>query len=534
MALKPVLLLFLWVLGLSADGAAASLCINVTCSTDYVQTLNCSCSDSAPSHPVALSVVCRDDDDDLDVKGSCVITPPRSWCSIHEEDLTEVASVGTMCTTTVEAGGPATANATKSFTWELCNVVKPQPPLNVTVADAGGSYNVSWLSGDSVCLTHRVRIRATADLHKEPLHLLELDGGHVRLDRERLEPRVGYTVDVRAKLCPGYHIQGPWSEWSSAAAFLTDDDRGMETSWLYVSVPVVFVLVFLVMGYLHKPCWLNKFRMMTYVPDPSEFFRPLEDRYGGNFKDWVKPAFNECDYVKMSTSAQMMSRKKYDILRWSNENYAGADGEVKEGGQFLGGLQPPGGLLLDPREAGSSEGAGQSTGHISIHTVTISGESFGEGDTSQSSLRSYRDGESFGSDRVGYDLQEPPASRMDEQSRMLPQRQNQLADDLLIEENMNFHPEAQFMEAERVSLDSFVSNEQSEDGYPHVDLDTVDSGFGECGSPGVSDSNRAELIDSFLENKNTNSNYVKQWMICSTIHEDASGGKDEVEDAQKL
>ncbi|KAM6910485.1 uncharacterized protein FYW49_012425 [Xenentodon cancila] len=422
--------------------------------------------------------------------------------------------------------------------------VKPQPPSNVKVANVGESSNITWFTNMEQCFTYLVRIRTTADLSKDPVYLLPVEEEHIQLDHENLEPRVNYTVDVQAKLCPGYYLQGPWSEWSLSAEFRIEapgNNKGINILWLYVSVPIVSVLAFLLVGYLHKPCWLKKIKMITYIPSPNEFFKPLEERYGGNFKDWVTPIFNECDYVRMNTSDQMMSKKMYDILRWSNENENyNANRETKEGGQFLSRQQPPNSMLLDPQETGSSEGGGHSTGHISIHTVTIYGESFEEGDTSQSSLQSYRDGKSFGSfedsnrDQDTYGVQEPQVSRMNEQSRMLPQRENQIADDLLLEENMNFQPEAQFIEAERVSLDSFVSNEQSEDGYPHVDLDTVDSGFGECSSPGVSDSNSAKLIDSFLENKNINSNYVKQWMICSTTYEDSSSVNDELDDTQKL
>lgn len=159
--------------------------------------------------------------------------------------------------------------------------------------------------------------------------------------------------------------------------------------------------------------------------------------------------------------------------------------------------------------------------------------------SSVNTLRSYQDGESFGSfgedngEQAGYDLEEPQVSRLDRQSGELPHHENQISNDLSLE-NINFQPHVPLNEPERVSLDSFASNEQSEDGYPHVDLDTIDSGFGECSSPGASDSNIAEQIDSdsFREHKNSNSNYVKQWMVCSTIQEDSSNSENELHGSQ--
>lgn len=256
----------------------------------------------------------------------------------------------------------------------------------------------------------------------------------------------------------------------------------------------------------------------------------------------MKPVFSEYDYLRINSLVPMMSEKQHDILHWNNEKQSYSDdSETKQGGHFLHMLQPPSNLLLNLQDGGSSQGTGHSTGHISIHTVTLSGEEFDEDVMSESSintLRSYQDGGSFGSfeednrEHAGYNLGEGQLSRMERQSGISPQHENQIANNLSVE-NLNFQPRAHFNEPERVSLDSFVSNEQSEDGYPHVDLDTIDSGFVECSSPGVSHSNTTEQMDSdlFHEHKTSNSNYVKQWMICSTIQED-SNSENELHESQ--
>lgn len=216
--------------------------------------------------------------------------------------------------------------------------------------------------------------------------------------------------------------------------------------------------------------------------------------------------FSEYDYVKISSLAPTMSEKQHDVLHWSSEKQSyGEDGDAKEPG-FVRTLGPHAALVLHLQDA---QGTGQSSGHVSIHTVTLSGEELDGEVVSQS----YREGGSFASyagdgQRAGYN---PGEQQVDAHSGALAQNHLSL-------ENIDFN------EAERLSLDSFASNEPSEDGYPHVDLDTIDSGFVECSSPGVSPSGTAEQMDSdlFQEHRSSNSNYVKQWMICSAIREDSS------------
>lgn len=530
MAPPPLLLSLLWGLTLFIGGAA--FVCNVTCTTDYIKMLNCSCSASVPALPVLLHVTCRSYDEE-NITGSCEIRQPRSWCRI-DEDLTYVASLGTTCSATARQLG---TEQFESSSWALASVVKPEAPADVKVTNSTnlGFYNITWKNNKEYCVTNRVRIRNTSDPFQDPIYV-DLQGGkeYFELDKEKLEPDVVYVVDVRAHFCPDEIVEGPWSEWSSGAELSTASPavKGMNIIWLYVSTPIILILALLLLGYLQKPCWQKKLRMITYIPRPNDYFKPLYQNYEGNFKEWVKPVFNEYDYLKITTCV-MLSEKQSEILNWSNEKQSyGEEIEVKDGGDFRHAPQLPGNSLMTFQDSNTSQGTVHSTGHISIHTVTLSGEEFEEEVTSQSSLRSYQDGASFGSfddsngEHAPYDLGESQAARMERRGR-ISLRENQIANDLIME-NQDFHRDGEFNEAERVSLNSFASNEQSEDGYPHVDLDTIDSGFGECGSPGASDSNS----DSFPVDKHLNSNYVKQWMACSTIQEDTGNVNDELNGTQ--
>lgn len=236
-------------------------------------------------------------------------------------------------------------------------------------------------------------------------------------------------------------------------------------------------------------------------------------------QEWVQPVFKEYDLM-IDTSLRGMSEKQ-SALHWTNEKQSFSEDELMDGQSFL----------RPPQDDSGSPSVAHSAGHVSIHTVTLSGEKFEEEVTSQSSLRSYQEGESFGSFEDADGREGVHVSRRDTQSGTPLQLEAHSANNSL-RENLNYEADGAFNEAERVSLDSFVSNEQSEDGYPRVDLDTIDSGYGECGSPGASGSNRTEHADSFHEHKN--SNYVRQWMICSTSQEDPESTNSKLNERQQL
>ncbi|XP_019962385.2 interleukin 21 receptor, tandem duplicate 1 [Paralichthys olivaceus] len=540
MALKTVFLLLLWDVTLLIP-CVTSL-YNVTCSTDYQTEVNCSCS-GITTYPIKVNVSCRDEEV---AEGSCEIHWPRSWCVMNLMNLHEVAFVGVMCTTNArhQADNEIMAE-TVSSSWDLSISVKPKTPSNVRVTYTDGLYNVSWVNHNPEdSLQYRVRIRETKDVSKPPVHpLLITESQYILLHHSKLQPGVNYTVDVQAKMAPGHLYQGPWSEWSAAVAWRMAGGASVGVEGIYgycwFFLLPIFLVFCILLWYFQKQFWPKRLQMVTFIPRANVFFEPLYHDHGGNFKEWVKPLFSECDYLRIDSHLQLMNEKQHDVPQRSEEKKSfREDDETSNGGRFLHVLRPQSNLLLHFPGDGSSQGTGHSAGHVSIHTVTLSGEEYEEDVMSQSSantLRSYHDGESFGSfqevdrEHAGYDLEEP---QLDRQREMLQEHENKISNELSEVGNINFQPLAEFNEPERISLDSFALNE--EDGYPCVDLDTIDSGFAECSSPGASDSDTAEQMDSnlFQEQKYSNSNYVKQWMICNTIQEDASNSDNELRESQ--
>lgn len=143
---------------------------------------------------------------------------------------------------------------------------------------------------------------------------------------------------------------------------------------------------------------------------------------------------------------------------------------------------------------GSTLGLAHSGGHISMDTVTVSGQ---EG--------------------AMLDFQETHQNVVE-----VPDEADSLNQDQEISEEQGFDDwrlQANDAEnGEELSLNSFSSNEQSDYGYPQIglDLDTIDSGFlsSDCSSPVSSECEGREQMDTSLlgDTVGTHSNYVKQWV----------------------
>lgn len=240
--------------------------------------------------------------------------------------------------------------------------------------------------------------------------------------------------------------------------------------------------------------------------------------------------FSEYDLLRISSQPPTTSEKLLEVGQTTTEKQSYSTGG--SGSQLFPVLQPSDNSLLFFLEGGHSDCTGHSAGRVSIHTVTLSGDrellEDALPESSPSDLRGHQDRENFGvfggddREQAAFLFEEPvvaAAPARHNRHSGVPENLRELGRHSSAE-NLNFQPHVDFVEGERASLDSFVFNECSDDGYPHVDLDTVDSGFGECASPSASDSNNSEPTESLHEYKSSqHSNYVKQWVACSTAED---------------
>lgn len=168
----------------------------------------------------------------------------------------------------------------------------------------------------------------------------------------------------------------------------------------------------------------------------------------------------------------------------------------------------------------SSQATTHMTGHISIHTVTVSGEE----STGSLSPEAYRGSIcAYLGDRAEVSLSHPGRAAMHRERFLLGPRSDE--DEPIVEQAGTFGPYRLTwqlaevdQELERLSLDSFSSNERSDDGYPHLelDLDTIDSGFqdSDCNSPVETEIKLKRPV--LGEAGNLHSNYIRQWVTYSS------------------
>ncbi|XP_051921145.1 interleukin 21 receptor, tandem duplicate 1 [Hippocampus zosterae] len=460
--MAAVLSLMLWSLAMVIQGVGTSAC-GVTCSTDYNVLLNCSCA-SIPARPLRLDVNCSDGE--LHVADSCQVSPPQSWCVMYPPELFSIAAIGTECTATIGRPG---APESELSSWALYDVVKPFPPFNVRVISADGFYNITWdLDNDNNdCLTYSLRIRTSRGLLQDPTRSFSVDERFLVVGHKELPPRAKCSAVVRAKLCPSNPSQGPWSEWSPKVSWTnaatTSADVAVKGFWLYILLAIIILIAGLLLACSRKPYLLKRFQLNMYVSRPQDFFKPLYLDHGGNFKEWVRPVFSEHDLLGNTSHVEMATATMKQLHCHIPSS---------EGGDVV---WPVGCLLLVPAPL-------EQLGHVSIHTVIVSEE-----DKQRVSGPNFRE-------LLDSDIEDQEVDRQDE------------------ERLFNDWPE----EVERASL---ASSRQSDDGYPRVDLDTVDSGFGECTSPSHSSSGQPAGV--FLpETQSSRSNYVKQWMMYGDAGED--------------
>ncbi|KTG34427.1 hypothetical protein cypCar_00003864 [Cyprinus carpio] len=258
----------------------------------------------------------------------------------------------------------------------------------------------------------------------------------------------------------------------------------------------------------------KKLSLWQRIPSPHEYFTPLYHTYQGDFKKWVGPVltFNSFDVLEKSTTLQVLCEKQLNESSEEPANSRTGERDFGPAGQnssklyFLG---------------SNSQSNSHSGGHISMDTVTVSGQ---EGVVADwSSDRHRRSLEDFLNEK---DANQRAAEIDARQPLILDGRRSLQGSDC-----DDWHLQEHDLEnIEQVSLDSYGSNEQSDDGYPQMglDLDTIDSGFleSDCSSPSAFDGNEQIDTSSLDGVGRSHSNYVKQWVAFTSVQVDAhSTGK---------
>ncbi|XP_036408737.1 interleukin 21 receptor, tandem duplicate 1 [Megalops cyprinoides] len=502
---------------------------NVTCSTDFISSLNCSCSDPGPASSYIVEAECWDDYEL--VKGSCEIQPPQQWCQMEPENFTFIVAFDTYCTARAKNINEQNMASNDSTNLTLYNHIRPLPPFNMQVVEAEDSYNISWEMSYtetenihlSSILMYRVRIRTQDPLVDPVYQNINEDRWYLVIPYNSLQEGREYMADVQATVNPS-KFQSYWSEWSPVIKWKTKR-QGFRAYIPYVLL-LLGAVAFGVLYFCKRRGWLKKMHMWRYVPSPEDFFKPLYQTYEGDFKKWVGPtfAYSEFDFLEKSMVVQVVNERQVEGLEKQCEGHREDSGS----GDSSSCVSPPTHGVPKHSILG---GLVHSEGHISIDTVTVSGEDSNGSGSSQDPYRGSRDGPDFPGypgDSLGSVWQGDIA--LDEGNEgdqtisggfEAGRAEMETSEDLPIQPGsyrMEWQLVAGDNELEQISLDSFCSTERSEDGYPRVglDLDTIDSGFleSDCSSPVGSDfDGREQMHSAVLGGAGiSHTNYVKQWV----------------------
>ncbi|KAM9493540.1 interleukin 21 receptor, tandem duplicate 1 [Clarias gariepinus] len=482
---------------------------DVRCTTDYISTMNCSCSGSEKSLSYEIHTNCSDVMGFTD--GRCVIRPPHLWCTIELENFFMIANPDTECTLRAKQVDQQTE-------WEeeplkvvtLDQIIMPLQPVNLTLIKNNKDFNLSWEMAYKNyenfdrpdCFIYRVRLRPKVIMIEEDFKVYNIseDCRYQEILCDQLSPGKVYVLDVQARM-KDYDFESEWSKWSVGVEcicpYTKDQDFTVpfDSLWYFMMLPVVFGLFAFFgiwyRGLFKKPC------LFQYIPDPHDFFKPLYHTYQGDFKKWVGPVFTFSSFEVLEKSAplQVLSEKQQAVTQMQRPLLCDqASGGSNPGEWNLLSLINP---ALSKRYflGGSSLGLAHSGGHISMDTVTVSGQEGGMSDFQEVH------GNIVDVPDEGENLE--PDTRKGSEGQGFDEWQLQPNN----EEN-----------GEQLSLDSFISNEHSDYGYPQIglDLDTIDSGFleSDCSSPVSSECEGGERTDTALlgDTAGTHSNYVKQWV----------------------
>ncbi|XP_073694706.1 interleukin 21 receptor, tandem duplicate 1 [Garra rufa] len=485
---------------------------SVTCTTDFISMLNCSNSDLAGAASCHVVADCRDEYDS--VNGSCTIKSPQTWCTMEPKDLDLIMSFDTNCSIIVtqitKQGNMETPPKSHSEKIVLYKSIKLKEPFNLNITKTNGNFNLTW---DLAYTEHdlykklyyRVRLRSKSDPDKPgQMHTLKQNQQSMVILSENLLPGRQYVADVQVAVHPS-SIASMWSEWSNSVEWTTDSPESEQYYFLLLALPVVMVVLLVYSGKLGS---VKKLSLWQHIPSPQEYFTPLYHTYQGDFKRWVGPVltFNSFDLLEKSTTLQVLCEKQQNDGPEEPANSRSGERDFDPAGQnssklyFLG---------------SNSQGIAHSGGHISMDTVTVSGQEGVMADWSGDSHR--RSIEDF---LNGKDANQRAAEINDRQPLVPAGRRSLQGSDF-----DDWHLQEHDLEnIEQVSLDSYSSNDQSDDGYPQMglDLDTIDSGFleSDCSSPSAFDGNEQMETSSLGGVGRSHSNYVKQWVAFTSVQGD--------------
>nr|XP_006011703.2 PREDICTED: interleukin-21 receptor-like [Latimeria chalumnae] len=301
----------------------ATCCKDVTCFTDYMNTLNCTCKGDFNSHEDASYQLVAswptDDYDENEYQNEYDYQDVSDHKSARSQDhktcnltksIDKDKSVEYTCTfilqcfhadlslniSVLKIIDEKTVEHLESKEFVARDIIKLPAPFNLQVAFHNG-YNISWeqqlnsLISKELQLELRFKKKTDPWENEKKLSVQEYCK-HFILKQYLLSADTEYVAQVRVMPKSESSYKGAWSEWSPLVEWKTkptdtpNKEGLLNMIWL-LCIPSVLVIILLI-HFCGSP---RLCKLWPLLPNPAPFFKPLYALHNGDFKSWVQPPY---------------------------------------------------------------------------------------------------------------------------------------------------------------------------------------------------------------------------------------------------
>ncbi|XP_015264413.1 PREDICTED: cytokine receptor common subunit gamma [Gekko japonicus] len=181
----------------------------------------------------------------------------------------------------------------RSHTMQLQDLVKPNPPVNLTIQGSGNNQlHLTWGSTYKAphCLLHMVEYHSSTDTKSKTAATEEM-----KFILASVDPKKLYTFYIRSKINDKCGTTDLWSLpagpvfWEGNSTSKGSEDKNTAV-WFWIQNVVfpigsflLLILLFLTLMRVER-VWLV---LMPKIPNPSNKFEELFTAYQGNFSEWA-------------------------------------------------------------------------------------------------------------------------------------------------------------------------------------------------------------------------------------------------------
>ncbi|XP_051878025.1 interleukin-9 receptor-like [Pristis pectinata] len=294
---------------------------NLDCHVDYIETMNCTWTETSNDSYVTLQVHRSEREE---IMNQCTMTRVQStlekgrlhtyFCMMKFKFFAQHM----MYDLIVNTSSQANISAVKDFR-PSCNIQLKAPyHLSVTKNSTTQNVNISWQITEGRYLRNKLeyQLEYWSKETKEDVKLKKRvnDIRHLIIEEAELEPDSEYRARVRGKPIDSLNIQGTWSKWSAEIKWRTDpgsSNLSKKNNLLFVVfAPLLLAIIIFISLYFKLPSRVVG-KVWIHIPNPASYFQPLYNQHNGNFKEWIhKDHASDWRYSRGESSQELREVKK--------------------------------------------------------------------------------------------------------------------------------------------------------------------------------------------------------------------------------